>query len=102
MDPAGSITLLLEAAQAGDRASHDLLYRRVYDELKIVAHRRLAAMGRRGDFDTADVVNAACERLLTKDNLSARNRKHFFYLMSRAMLDVLVEETRRRRARKHG
>ncbi|MCA9244333.1 MAG: hypothetical protein KDA32_10285 [Phycisphaerales bacterium] len=89
----GEITALLRAGRAGDRNAQDELFALVYPNLQRIARGRLA--GRRHDImQTTGLVNAACERLLGKSVLEADDRRHFYFLVARAIHDVLVEQLR--------
>lgn len=108
MEPApeslpGTITLLLSQARAGNLKARDELFALIDQDL-----RRLAAgmIPRRGwvpsELDATALVSAACERLLGKGQLDAECRRHFFFLLGRAMHDVLVEQARSACSAKRG
>ena len=87
------------------RASHpDALERLiplVYDELKRLAHRHLAADGGSITLSTTELVH---ETFLKLQGSSAdwENRAHFFGAASRAMRQLLVDFARRRKAVRRG
>jgi RNA polymerase sigma factor (TIGR02999 family) len=91
----GDITRLLGAAQEGDRAAFDELYRRVYDELH-----RLARMVRSGrgapTLNTTALVHEAYLKLVPAPRGAVHDRAHFFAIAARAMRQVLVDAARRR------
>ena len=92
---------MLARARSGDPVAADRLFAAVYCDLKRLARRRL----RRCPADplqTTALANAACERLLRQTDLSAEDRRHFFFVLDRAMRDVVVEQARANRARKRG
>lgn len=97
----GTITILLQRARSGEAAAANELFERVYDDLRRLARGKYGHVPGRGLEGTA-LVNAACERLLGRDALNAEDRRHFFFLLGRAMHDVLVEEARARAAEKRG
>lgn len=99
----GTITRLLDRARGGDDGARDQLFELVYSDLRAIAQSLLAS-GRwpRGAIGGTELVNSACLRLLGREQLDAENRRHFFYLLGRAMHDVLVEEARRETADKRG
>jgi RNA polymerase sigma factor (TIGR02999 family) len=94
---------MLQQAQTGDKQAADRLFGYVYNDLRKMAARLMASRARpwSGD-EAASLVNAACERLLIGQKLNAQDRRHFFYLLSRAMQDVLVEQARSDLAVKRG
>jgi RNA polymerase sigma factor (TIGR02999 family) len=98
----GTITLLLHQARTGHERAMDELFRRVYDDLRQMARRQIAATRGTPNLDATSLVNAACERLLGADKLDAEDRGHFFFVLGRAMHDVLVEEARSDLAKKRG
>lgn len=103
MNPDGTITQLLTRARTGDKDASDQLFGRVYEDLKRMAGTLLANRDRgRGRLDRTALVSAACERLLGRDKLDARDRRHFFFILKRSMKDVLVEQARADLAAKRG
>lgn len=99
--PRGDITVLLQAWSEGDAEARDELWPLVYGELKVLARslrRRnfpLAARGPR----TTTLVQEAALRLLGAE-FSAHDRRHFYSLAAQAMRYVMVDEARRRLAKK--
>jgi RNA polymerase sigma factor (TIGR02999 family) len=97
------ITRLLERARAGDGGARDELFGIVYADLRQAAEGLLAAGNwPRDAMGGTELVNTACMRLLDRDQMDAENRRHFFFLLGRAMHDVLVEEARSATAAKRG
>ena len=97
-----SLTSLLGRANSGEPAAADAVFKRTYTELKAIAQKHISGFPLQPDLNATAVVNAACERLLTADKLHAENRRHFFFLLDRAIHDVLVESTRQSLAAKRG
>jgi len=100
-DLSGTITDLLGRMHDGDDRASDELLQIVQAELREIA-RGLVGRAARSSIESTELVNAACERLLGKSRLEARNRRHFFFLFGRAMKDVLVEQERSRASAKRG
>lgn len=103
-DHTGSITILLRRASQGDRDAEQSLLQRVYPDLRKIAqsmlrgqHRPTTAPG-----DGTSLVNDACCRLLEREQLTAQDRRHFFFLLGRAMQDELAEQARSDLALKRG
>lgn len=90
----------LQRMQAGDAAAREHVFRRVYDELRATA---AAIMGSRarGTFQPSDLVSGAYLRLLATDK-PWESRKHFMDVAADAMLHVLIDHVRRRKAKKRG
>lgn len=95
-----TITALLQDAKAGAAGAMDRLFAHVYDDLRQVARGHLRR--RSGFLQATALVNAAFERLAAKEALTAEDRRQFFFVLSRAMHDVLVEQVRAKLARKRG
>ncbi|WP_158549370.1 ECF-type sigma factor [Lysobacter silvisoli] len=96
----GEVTALLQASRAGDGDAGDALYRLVYGELKGIALRHLATMGRQ-IVDPTELVNEALLRLLG-DRIDAQNRQHFFRIAATAIRYTLIDLIRQRQAEKRG
>ncbi|MEM1116891.1 MAG: sigma-70 family RNA polymerase sigma factor [Bacteroidota bacterium] len=95
------MTTLLGEARAGDRAAFDRLLPLVYDELRLIAHRRLAGE-RAQTLSTTGLVHDAYLRLLDGADVAWADRAHFYAVASRAMRYVLVDHVRARQAQKRG
>lgn len=99
--PPGELTRLLRAWHDGDENAQEELWPLVYGELKLLAHgirRRHRGMAAHGA-QTTTLVHEAALRLLGAE-IAANDRRHFFALAARAMRFVLVDEARRRLAKK--
>ena len=94
------ITRLLRAAADGDSGASEALLPLVYSELKDLAHARLARQGARRVLETTELVHEAWLRLTPSAGMDWQGRRHFFGVAARAMRNVMVEEARRRLARK--
>lgn len=75
---ADDITSLIEAANRGDATARDVLFARVYGELKHLAHRQLA--GPHPTLDTTGLVHEAYLKLVEGDTRDLQGRHHFFAL----------------------
>jgi RNA polymerase sigma factor (TIGR02999 family) len=94
------ITRLLRAAAGGDAHARDALLPLVYEDLKELAHARLARQGQRRALETTELVHEAWLRLAPSADMDWQGRRHFFGVAARAMRNVMVEEARRRLAQK--
>ncbi|MBK8271196.1 MAG: RNA polymerase subunit sigma-70 [Planctomycetes bacterium] len=97
----GTITLLLHEIRIGKADASDRLFHYVYDELKQVARQHLRHR-KPGTLHATALVNMAYQRLVEREALNAEDRRHFFFLLSRAMHDVLVEQVRADCTQKRG
>jgi RNA polymerase sigma factor (TIGR02999 family) len=103
-DPAlgAQVTRLLNSAAAGDPTASNELYGLIYEQLRAIAHKRMAS--ERGDhtLQTTALVNEACIRLLGTPNAAWNGRGHFFAAAARAMRQILIDHFRSRNADKRG
>ena len=98
----GEITVLIRAAQRGDRDALDRLFSLLYDDLHRIAHARVRAGGPNTLLDTTGLVHETYARLADVGELNAADRQHFFAYVARAMRFVVVDFARRRNAEKRG
>ncbi|MBA3893402.1 MAG: sigma-70 family RNA polymerase sigma factor [Gemmatimonadales bacterium] len=100
--PAGDVTRLLEAAEAGDRDALERLVPLVYEDLRRVAHRQLDREGGGHTLQTTALIHEAYLKLAAGGSVSATSRAHFLAIAARAMRQVLVDYARRRKAAQRG
>jgi RNA polymerase sigma factor (TIGR02999 family) len=97
----GDVTRLLVAADSGDRAAFDALYRSVYDELRRMAQANMRREGRGHTLQATALVNEAYLRLAPAGS-GWESRRHFFGAAAEAMRRILVDHARKRQAAKRG
>jgi RNA polymerase sigma factor (TIGR02999 family) len=94
---------VLSELRSGTRMSLDRIMPVVYDELRAIAHRQLAARGGgAGTLQTTGLVHEAYLKLVDHSRAEERDRAHFLALASVAMRHVLVDRARSRVAQKRG
>jgi RNA polymerase sigma factor (TIGR02999 family) len=93
---------LLGAARDGDREAFDLLYSRVYAELREIARLRLRRHRPGDTLNTTALVHEAYIKLAGPAGAGASDRAHFLALASRAMRFILVDYARARAMQKRG
>jgi RNA polymerase sigma factor (TIGR02999 family) len=98
----GDTVRLMRAVREGDRGAFDLLFARIYDELRAAARRRLRAHGAEATLNTTGLVHEAYLRLVDPEVVGPEDRDHFLALASRAMRFVLIDQARARRAQRRG
>lgn len=98
----GDITALLLAARDGDREALDRVFRLVYDELRAVAHNRLAAERSGHTLNTTALVHETYLKMVDQTRVQWRDRAHFFAVAARAMRRILVDHARRHATGKRG
>jgi RNA polymerase sigma factor (TIGR02999 family) len=97
-----NITQLLGAARNGNRDAADALYDEVYDELRRIAHGRLAKYRPGDTLDTSALVHEAYLKLVDQTLATYQDRAHFFATASRAMRFILIDYARTRMRAKRG
>lgn len=101
-DAPSKLTALLEAVNAGSEAAADDLYRLVYDELRAIASRQAAKGPATESLRPTALVHEAYLRVAHRRGHEISNTSHFFFVLSRAMRDIVVEHARRRKALRRG
>jgi RNA polymerase sigma factor (TIGR02999 family) len=97
------VTLLLDAAAAGDRRAAAELLPLVYDELRKLAAARMASESPDHTLQPTALVHEAYLRLVgSADQERWDNRGHFFAAAAEAMRRILVDAARRKKRQKHG
>jgi RNA polymerase sigma factor (TIGR02999 family) len=89
---------LLEAASRGDRKAAAELLPLVYDELRKLAARHMAAESPDHTLDATALVHEAYLRLLGKQRFDGSG--HFFAAAAESMRRILVDSARRKHAKK--
>jgi RNA polymerase sigma factor (TIGR02999 family) len=92
-------TRLVERSRAGDRAASEQLLPLIYDQLRGLARRYMAAERPDHTLQPTALVHEAYVRLAGGGQDSWENRAHFFAAASTAVRRILVEHARSRRNR---
>ena len=99
-DTGAPITRLLERWRGGDAAAADALLPLVYEQLRVIARRALAAERPGHTFVPTELVHEAYLKLTGAELPDSKDRLHFFAIAARTMRQVLVDHERHRRADK--
>jgi RNA polymerase sigma factor (TIGR02999 family) len=107
---ANEVTLALDALQRGDAGATEQLLQAVYDELRQLAHARVArepGAGAGMTLDATALVHEAYLRVVGSGDAGPAqkpwtSRGHFFGAAALAMRRILVERARHRRRERHG
>ena len=104
MRPASSypVTELLSRWSAGDAAARDVLVPLVYDELRRLARKCLAAQPGDHSLQSTALVHEAYLHLVGHSATRWENRVHFFAVAAQVMRRILVDQARMRGAAKRG
>jgi RNA polymerase sigma factor (TIGR02999 family) len=98
----GAVTRLLREADRGSKEALDSLFALLYDKLRGMSHRFLAAHLRHETLSTTALVHEAYLKLSRDGGWTARDREHFLSISARAMRQIVVDAARARGAAKRG
>lgn len=102
MSDAASLTDLLQDAQQGDRAALRSVFDVMYQELRVVARKRLAQNVRNTFLDTTALVHESYLRLVNSERLPVASRRHFMRYAGHVMRSVIVDFVREGLAQRRG
>ena len=102
MQEPGEITRYLSAARDGDRAALDLVFARVYAELRRIAAAQVRRVGGENTLGTTAVVHEVYLKLARGAHVDWADRAHFYAVAARAMRQVLLNHARSHLAGKRG
>jgi RNA polymerase sigma factor (TIGR02999 family) len=97
---APATTVLVADARSGDARAADLLFGRVYDELRRLSQSQLRAEAGAVTISATGLVHEAYLKLLGADGWA--DRGHFVAVAARAMRQILTDRARARGAQKRG
>jgi len=92
----------LEAMAAGDREAAETLVPLLYAELRRLASSMLNRLRPGQTLQATALVHEAFLKLVRNDDPGWQGRVHFFCAAAQAMREILVDEARRKGARKRG
>ena len=92
----------MEKPDIASAESLDRLVPLVYDELRAIAHRQVAAHARGSTVETTALVHEAYLKLADQTGAAWRDRAHFFAVAAVAMRHILVDRARARASLKRG
>ena len=96
------VTRILNAIEQGDVRASDELLPLVYDELRIIATRKMSHEPPGQTLQATALVHEAFIRLVGNESASWDSRDHFFLAAAEAMRRILVENARRKKSWKRG
>lgn len=96
------VTGVLAAVQRGERGASDALLPLVYEELRALAHARMAAEPAGHTLQATALVHQAYLRLVQGNDSGWDSRGHFFAAAAEAMRRILIERARRAGRLKRG
>jgi RNA polymerase sigma factor (TIGR02999 family) len=95
-------TALLEQIEPSDTRVASRLLSLVYDELRQLAAQKMAREHSGQTLQATALVHEAWLRLGGDEQVAWRNRAHFFAAAAEAMRRILIDQARRKSARRHG
>lgn len=93
---------LIRTAEAGDEPAADQLFALLYRELHDMAERQLRRGGADLTLGTTTLLHEAYLNIAAREGVAFATRKQFLAYASRAMRGLLIDYSRRRRAKKRG
>ena len=102
MSASTNATAELTGPSRGSRESLDRLVPRLYEQLRVIAHRRLGRRPNGGTLETGELVHEAYLKVLARSGADAPDQAHFLALASLAMRHVLVDRAKARGRLKRG
>jgi RNA polymerase sigma factor (TIGR02999 family) len=100
MEKAAQVTVLLNAASAGDGEAPEKLLELVYDDLRRLASAYLKNESNAQTLQATALVHEAYLRLVDWQNVSWQNRAHFFAVAAQVMRRILIDHARAKHAQK--
>ena len=94
------VTESIAVSRAGDQESTTRVWERVYGELRAIAQRELRREQPGHTLSTTGLVHEAYFKLVGETRLAREDRTHFLALACRAMRQILIDQARRRSAKK--
>ena len=98
----GDVTELLNRARANDRGAIDALFELLYDDLRRIAHSRMAASGHQTLLNTGVLVHEAYLRFQQADRIALNDREHFLAYAASTLRSVVVDFVRKQNAERRG
>jgi RNA polymerase sigma factor (TIGR02999 family) len=102
MTASAKSTAVLTVLRSGSRESLDRLVPSLYEELRAIAHRRIARRPAGGTLETTGLVHEVYLKLVDQPAPGGQDRAHFLALASLAMRHVLVDRAKARGRVKRG
>jgi RNA polymerase sigma factor (TIGR02999 family) len=96
------LTILLNRAAEGDAAASQQILPLLVEELRHLARAKLSRLPPGQTLQPTALVNEVWLRVAADGRGNWEGRKHFLFVATRAMRDVLVEDARRKGAEKRG
>jgi len=96
------VTRILNAIEQGNSGATDELLPLLYEELRMLAARKLSQEPPGQTLQATALVNEVYIRLVGSECRNWNSRNHFFMAAAEAMRRILIESARRKKSLKHG
>ena len=96
------VTQILNAIEQGDVKAADELLPLVYEELRLLAARKMSQEIPGQTLEGTALVHEAYLRLVGEEAQNWKSRGHFFITAAEAMRRILIDNARRKKSLKHG
>jgi RNA polymerase sigma factor (TIGR02999 family) len=96
------VTRILNAIERGDAGATDRLLPLVYEELRLLAARKLSQESPGQTLQATALVHEAYLRLVGEQKQDWAGRAHFFRAAAEAMRRILIDNARRKKSEKRG
>ena len=96
------VTRILAAIEGGDARAADELLPLVYEQLRRIAHQRMAEERSGHTLQATALVHEAYLRLVGGQEVGWANRAHFYFAAGEAIRRILIEHARKRNRIKRG
>ena len=96
------VTRIINAIEQGDSQASEELLPLVYEELRLLAERKLSKEIPGQTLQATALVHEAYLRLIGSDDPGWDSRGHFFAAASEAMRRILIDNARRKKTERHG
>lgn len=101
-DLSNNITLLLSEVETGSESAVNALIPIIYKDLQVRARRYLQQERAAHTLNTTALVHEAYLKLIGQQQVSWKNRAHFFGVASLVMRRILINYAKQRKAEKRG
>ena len=96
------VTQILNAIEQGDAKAADELLPLIYEELRLLAARKMSQELFGQTLQATALVHEAYIRLVGEEAQNWKSRRHFFTAAAEAMRRILIDNARRKKSLKHG
>ena len=96
------VTRILHSIESGDQQAAEQLLPLVYAELRKLAAAKMARESPNQTLQPTALVHEAWLRLTGAENVKWQGRAHFFGAAAEAMRRILIDNARRKSAKRHG